>query len=346
MTWLLGRGSTKPAGAAYIPTPHQAMTITYEDTISVPYAQFVSDWGRPGALIIAGRVNYNDSRMVECANRGATVTPYLDCLITNPYGRYHTLLLNASPEFGARIPEWPGGPDSGRWRANSIGSTINYLSDFREGALMHQPIGNVAARVAAFPWMDPTWTRLEAILELMAYENPTIGGFFADDLGSRSYFADLNWTNFGATYRSQYRLGAIEISKAFDRVCKRHQLVYCANGTWNAGINNGGGYPNVDAAGLASAALFMIENHPAAEYAYGVNWGSAPQWGDSSITGGPAYPVVIVNENTQAGEFANWAATGVPAYLGRHYGSYTTMAVYGSGRANGLPSRVSNRYGN
>ena len=43
--------------------------------------------------------------------------------------------------------------------------------------------------------------KLECVLETMVAENPHMAGWFADDLGSRSWFPGFNWDVRPATSR-------------------------------------------------------------------------------------------------------------------------------------------------
>ncbi len=47
-------------------------------------------------------------------------------------------------------------------------------------------------------------SKFECVLEKMVAENPHMAGWFADDLGSRSWFPDLDWANLPdkAAYRA------------------------------------------------------------------------------------------------------------------------------------------------
>ncbi len=299
----------------YEPLPTQSYTISYEDN---PSSSLIAQHARLGGLIVAGRTNYANTSIVAAAQAGACVLLYIDVIIDASYGRYHDLIMKSSA-YGPAVPSWPG-PIS----ANGTGN----LNDFRPGSILHQASST-----------NPSWTKLEAVLELALTENPHLGGFFADDLGSRSWFPNFDWSSFGTQNQQDYRDGAILVAQTFDRVCKRHGLVFCANGTWTAGTlaANGGGYPNTAAAGLSLAPMFFIENHPAEAYATGTGWAQAAQWGDDSVTGGPAYAVVSVDNST---DFDNWLASGVAAYLAYFPSGYSTVAAWGQGRANGLPHGV------
>ena len=107
-------------------------------------------------------------------------------VIDNPRGRYHEMLINAS-ECGPATSRWPG-----NYRANSWG----YLNDFRVGSVLQR--------------------KLECVLEKMVAENPHMAGWFADDLGSRSWFPDFDWASFPD--KAAYRAGAIALTKTFRKV--------------------------------------------------------------------------------------------------------------------------------
>ena len=77
-----------------------------------------------------------------------------------------TTLLNNASECGPATSRWPG-----NFQANSWG----YLNDFRVGSVLQ--------------------SKFKCVLEKMVAENPHMGGWFADDLGSRSWFPGLSWAN-------------------------------------------------------------------------------------------------------------------------------------------------------
>ena len=75
-----------------------------------------------------------------------------------------------------------------------------YLNDFRVGSVLQ--------------------SKLECVLEKMVAENPHMAGFFADDLGSRSWYPGFSWDTWGTTNQQSYRAGAI----ALRRLCGGSQL--------------------------------------------------------------------------------------------------------------------------
>ena len=97
----------------------------------------------------------------------------------------------------------------------------------------------------------------------MVSENPHMAWFFADDLGSRSWFGGFNWGNWGSANQQAYRAGAIALAQTFHDVAAEHGLMVMVNGTWNAGAlsSNGGGYPDANTPGLSLADGGYIEHH-------------------------------------------------------------------------------------
>jgi hypothetical protein len=208
----------------------------------------------PGGLVCVGRDNFNAQVFKNVSAAGGTVLIYLDTVIDNPYGRYHQKLHLAS-EFGAATQRWPG-----NFKANQYG----YLVDFRVGSILQQ--------------------KLEPVLELMVRENPHMGGFFADDLGSRSWFAGVPWDQGSTAEQQSYRDGAIASCRTFRRVCDRHGLVFIVNGTWGAGSLSaaGGGFPDLAQHGCALADGGFVENHPASEINYWRAYSTSAQWATQS----------------------------------------------------------------
>ena len=140
--------------------PAQPAGLIYGDpTQAVQYAH-------PGGLVVAGRDNFQGQGFKDVSAAGGTVLIYLDAIIDNPHGRYHEMLNNTS-ECGPATARWPG-----NYKANSWG----YLNDFRVGSVLQ--------------------SKLPCVLEKMVAENPHMAGWFADDLGSRSWFRDIDWATF------------------------------------------------------------------------------------------------------------------------------------------------------
>jgi hypothetical protein len=269
----------------------------------------VTPFAHQGALIIVGRDNYADRPTKDASAAGATVLIYLDAIIDNPYGRYHEMLNNAS-ECGPATSRWPG-----NYKANSWG----YLNDFRVGSVLQ--------------------SKLKCVLEKMVAENPHMGGFFADDLGSRSWFPGFNWDAWGATNQQSYRAGAIALAQTFHDVAAEHGLMVMVNGTWTAGslASSGGGYPNMSSHGLALADGGYVEHHSAAELEYWTAYAQG-QWATAAGRVSRGKPVMYVQASDAVTRDA-YNRAGVFSFLSGQV-DYDTASVWGAFHATGLPSRV------
>ena len=64
----------------------------------------------------------------------------------------------------------------------------------------------------------------------MVSENPQTGGWFADDVGSRSWYPGIDWQTWGSANQRAYRAGAIRLTETFRKVADRHGLVFLVNG--------------------------------------------------------------------------------------------------------------------
>ena len=234
---------------------------------------------------------------------------YVDAVIDNPWGRYHEL-LNKQSVCGPATSRWPGSPQANQW---------GYLNDFRVGSVVQ--------------------SKLECVLEMAVAENPHLGGFFADDLGSRSWFPNFNWNTWGSTNQQAYRAGAVAMAETFHRVAAKHGLMVMVNGTWTAGTlsANGGGYPNMGAHGLSLADGGYIEHHATSELSYWTayakgQWGTAP----GRVSQGKPFMYVQANDDATRNAYNN---TGVFAYLSTQR-NYDTASVWTSFHRTGLPSKV------
>lgn len=295
--------SATPTSNAVTPLPGQpALTAYGSSSAATPFA-------KKGALIIAGRDQYNEQPFKNASASGATVLIYIDAVIDNPYGRYHKL-LNEQSECGPATSRWPGGPKANQW---------GYLNDFRPGSVLQ--------------------TKMECVLEKVVVENSHIGGFFADDLGSRSWFPGFSWDNFGTTNQQAYRNGAVALAQTFHNVAVRHGLMVMVNGTWTAGslASNGGGYPTASANGLSLADGGYIEHHATSELSYWTSYAKG-QWGTAPGSVSQGKPFMYVQANDAATRDA-YNRAGVFAYLSAQ-ADYSTASVWGSFHATGLPSRV------
>lgn len=244
-------------------------------------------YAEPGALVVAGRVNYADPAFKTVAAHGGSVLVYLDPVIDNAYGRYHQLLLEPS-RCGPQVEPWPGRP-----RANSWGM----LNDFRPGSVLQR--------------------KLRCVLQLMVEENPHMAGWFIDDVGSRSWFPGFDWDAWSPQMQRDYRRGAIAISRTVREVADEHGLVFLVNGTWTGGplAARGGGYPDPARDGNALADGGFVENHDESAdfftpYACSRQWASM-----SSVTQGSA--INFATTRTWDG-LASYVRSRCFAYVNKH----------------------------
>ncbi|WP_299050330.1 hypothetical protein [uncultured Nocardioides sp.] len=274
--------------------------------------QHAEPYARRGSLVIAGRENFGSPAMKDVSRAGGTVLVYLDPIIDNAYGRYHQM-LNKPSRCGSRATKrWPGSI-----RANDWG----YLNDFRRGSVLQRKLG--------------------CVLRTIARENPHIGGFFADDVGSRSWFPGFDWNRFGAANQRAYRAGAIAVMKTFRRVADDFGLMVMVNGTWQGGstAEHGGGYPNASQNGNALADGTFAENHTADAF-WGHAYPCAKQWANRSrTTRGKQFNFAVTRDDSTRNAFAR---TGCYAFAATHQ-SYDTARVWGPARRTGLPHRVRRR---
>jgi hypothetical protein len=297
--------------------PGQPGTVAYAEG-GDPGLSTLSNYAHPGALVIAGRTNYADQVVKDVSTAGGTVLVYLDAVVFNDWGRYHALLFDASP-CGAAVPLWPGvGP------VNQWGS----LADFRTPTDGGSGLLN---------------TKLRCVLEAIVAENPHVAGFFADDLGSRSWFPNLNWSTWGTANQQAYRNGAITLAQTFHDVAAEHGLAVIVNGTWTAGTlaSDGGGYPTLSAHGLSLADGGYIEHHAASEVSYWTSYARG-QWGTAAGSASQGHPVMFVVASTDA-DRAAYNNAGVFAFLTTQPSSaYDYPAtVWGPFHPTGLPSKAS-----
>ncbi|MFG3309677.1 hypothetical protein [Streptomyces wuyuanensis] len=279
--------------------PPQSAAICYDN-----HFENLSSYARPGGLVVAGRTNYAHRAFKNISAAGGTVLIYLDCIIEGKYGRYHDLLFNAS-EFGPPVPRWPGLPKANQW---------GYLTDFRVGGVLQ--------------------TKLAGVLEKMVAENPHMGGWFADDLGTKSHYPGAPWNEMTATAQQQYRDGAIAVAKTFRRVADKYGLLFLVNGSWSG--NADGGYPDPRKHGCALADGGVIEHHPAD--AYHLNYATSTQWAArSAVTNGTSFQYVIARTDAERDA---WRRSGACAFVSAqsHYGR--APAPYSQLRPTGLPNRV------
>lgn len=289
--------------AAIVSQPTQPMAVIYGEA-GDPANQIADQYAHPGGMVIAGRTNYQDQPIKNVSAAGGHVLIYLDAIIDNPWGRYHTLLIKDSA-CGPAVPRWPGEPQANQW---------GYLNDFRPGSVLQ--------------------SKLECVLETMVAENPHMAGFFMDDVGSRSWFPNFSWDRFGSTNQQAYRDGAIGIVHTARTVANRHGILVFVNGTWSAGglASSGGGHPDPNVFGNAEADGGYVENHSLdtfwTDYADG-------QWAEQSpITNGHQF-MQMVGTSQQISDFA---ASGRYAYAGSN--DYSGVPPWGSFHETGLPSHT------
>lgn len=292
-----------------VPLPAQPFTLLYGET-GDPANQFATSYSTPGGLVIVGRTNYQDAVIQNVSAAGGTVLMYVDPVVDNPYGRYAGLLYNSNA-YGPALARWPGNYQVSEW---------GYLTDFRPG--------------------QPVHTKLRSIMELMIAENPHMGGFFVDDLGSRSWFPLLDWNTFPD--QQQYRDGAIALCQVARSVCDQYGLMFIVNGTWQAGgLSSGGGYPDANTHGNALADGGFVEHHVID--AFWTNYADAAtsQWAEQS-TVTDKNPIMLANVLT-AGELDGFNNSGVYSYTAiQASADYSGVAPWNTGAFHytGLPSRV------
>lgn len=291
-----------PAPAPLSKRPTQPAGIFYSGTPS-------SAWANLGALVIADQGNVGADGFKAVSAAGGTVLAYFDAVISNGaggVGKYHQLLYKASAH-GPAVPNWPGIGKASEW---------GYLPDFRPGGVL---LG-----------------KLEAVLEQYVTENPHIGGFFADDLGSRSWFPLLNWSAFPD--KAAYRNGAVEIARVFRRVADRHGLIVLVNGTWEAGAPDvaGGGYPVAAQQGCSLADGGTMELPDSSTWESWKAKLSGSQWAsEARCKGTPMHLGILAT----AAERTSWAGFDRLAYVAQQTDYSAAAAPWGSAHPSGLPSR-------
>jgi hypothetical protein len=293
-----------------VPLPTQTGGIAYADPADSTLTSTVAAYNYPGALVVSSRGAYDAQCFKDASAAGCTVLLYIDALVLNATGRYHSLLYNSSA-YGAAVSQW------GTYSANSTG----VVADFRVGGILQ--------------------SKLEAVLELAVAENPHIGGFFADDLGSRSWFPNMDWTTVPAQDQTDYRRGAIGLANTFRTVADRHGLMVMVNGTWTGGTlaANGGGYPAIGTHGCSLADGGFVEHHDT-EIAFWTPYVTSSQWASASnCTRGTAFHMAVMSTSAGVTEFT---APQIFAYV-----ALQTSANYdypptpaGLFHQTGLPSKV------
>lgn len=296
ITGSAGQGSG--GGAALTQMPTQPGTFVYNDGGDV-----AKSFAKPGALIVAGRVNYNRQSFKEASQAGATVLIYLDVVLHNNWGPYHKLLYDAS-ECGPAAAKWPTGR-----MLNAYGA----ITDFRPGSVVQ--------------------SKLECVLEKMVQDNPHMAGFFADDLGTRTW---NDWSSWPAAEKQEFRDGAIAALKTFRKVADKYGLFVMVNGTWNA--NDGGGYPNASKHGASLADGALVEHHDRGAFWEAVL--SSDQWAsESPLTQGKPFHFVLPGTNSSAA-LQQWADTKNVAWANLQWEYGSTASDWRAFHATGLPTQV------
>jgi hypothetical protein len=280
--------------------PPQAAALAYGNPDEA------ASYAYPGGLVVAGRDNYHGKAFKNVSAKGGTVLVYLNAIIDNSHGRYHRL-LNERSQCGPATSRWPR-----NYKANSWG----YLNDFRVGSVLQR--------------------KLECVLEKMVAENPHMAGWFADDLGSRYWFPDLDWASFPD--KAAYRDGAIALTKTFRKVADRHHLIFLVNGTWIGGsvATAGGGYPNPAKSGNALAEGGVVEHHDG-EIGFFAPYGCSKQWAEQSpITHGKAFNYAVTSSHVGTTEYVK---SGCYAFVNDQTRLATSHA-WGTTHPTGLPTHA------
>lgn len=277
-------------------SPAQAASIVWgPSSYARPYAH-------PGGLVVAGRDNYDEQPFKDVSSAGGTVLIYLDPVIDNSYGRYHDMLDNSSV-CGPAVSRWPGSYKANQW---------GYLNDFRPGSVLQD--------------------KLECVLEKMVAENPHMGGWFLDDVGSRSWYPDFSWNSFPE--KADYRAGAVALTQTMRKVADEHGLIFVVNGTWTA--NDGGGYPDASKSGTSLADGGFVEHHDG-ESSFFKPYACSSQWAaDSAVTRGRAVNYAVTNTASGREEYADSACF---AYVNEQP-DYDGAPMWGTSHPTGLPTRV------
>jgi hypothetical protein len=303
-----GTGGTNPAptpAGNIVNLPGQPAAIMYGDPQDFNSAKA---YAHPGGLLIPGRTGYDNQVYKDVSAAGGTVLIYIDVIIDANYGKYHALLDDASA-CGPAVPKWPGNPSANQW---------GHLNDFRAGGVLQN--------------------KLECVLEQMVADNPHMGGFFADDVGSRSWYPDINWDSWSAADKQAYRDGAIAVTQTFRKVANKHGLIFLVNGTWTGG--DGGGYPDASKHGNALADGGTVEHHAASELSFWKDYACNGQWATQSpVSKGKPFNLVIASNTSDRDAYA---ASNCFAYLTAQSEDVYHIAPtpWTSFHATGLPSKV------
>lgn len=300
--------------------PPQPATIAHGFPV-VPSA--IVQYAHPGGMVNTPRGEYTDSSFQTVSNGGGHVLFYIDPIVWNTVGTYHDLLFNANTINGtaySAVPEWPG-PIS----ANDTGN----LADFRTTSVMH------------------TEGKLAAVLRKVISDNSFIAGFFMDDVGSRAWFPNFDWTTMGTTFQNQYRAGAIQVCQTVRDVCNERGLIFLVNGTWTSGTvaSNGGGYPTLGTHGNALADGGTVEHHDATTEMsfWSAYMDESGQWAEQSpVTNGKAFHLVVSNSSSDTTLWRNdgKAAWVTAAQISDDYGGVAPWGTVADFHPTGLPSHT------
>lgn len=293
------------------PLPMQPAITDYQNpsgagSNSVPYEH-------QGALIVGGQSQLGSQPVKDASAAGATVLGYLDPMVIQPNSGTWGDMLWQSSVCGAAVPQW-----------GSFNSGTGYqLADFRTVA-----DGGSGVEQA----------KLHCVLENMVSANPWIAGFFADDLGSKSWYPGINWSTFGSANQQAWYDGAVAMAQTFHNVAVEHGGMLMVNGTWEKGTiaSNGGGYPNLAANGVSYASGGYVEHHASSEVAFWTDYASG-QW--ATAAGDPAQgnPIMYV-QASDLNTLNTYKNAGVFSF-GSYQTDYSQAApVWGSFHATGLPS--------
>ena len=311
VTGGLGAAAGTAHASTITPLPMQPAVTDYQSpsgngSNAIPYEH-------QGALIDAGQSQLGSQPMKDASAAGATVLGYLDPMVIQPNSGTWGDMLWQSSACGPAVPQW-----------GSFTSGTGYsIADFRTVA-----DGGSGIEQA----------KLQCVLENMYSVNPWMAGFFADDLGSKSWYPGLNWSTFGSANQQAWYDGAVALAQTFHNVAVEHSGMLMVNGTWEKGTlaSNGGGYPNLAANGVSYADGGYIEHHASNEVAFWTDYASG-QWATASGDAAQGNPIMYVQASDLA-TLQTYQNAGVFSF-GSYQTDYSQPApVWGNFHATGLPS--------
>jgi hypothetical protein len=279
---------------------------------SSPYGSDWTSYKTPGAVVVCGRGNFNDPEFRELSDSGATVLFYIDPFLglngsPQPSFDKYGQLLKDSSIFGSAVPLWPGMPQA---------SASGWLLDFRpSGTTLH--------------------TKWPKVLDMMAQECPHIGGWFFDDVGTRSFYSGIDWNTVSAQDKQDYRDGAIQICQEARTIADKYKLMFVVNGTWNA--NDGGGYPDSTKHGCSIADGGLIEGHTLD--AFWTAYSTSTQWASqSALTQGNS--LMWVYNQGDCTSIGAYTSANIVAFATCQSNDTTPIAPWGSFHPTRLPTSV------